>query len=143
MYGERVARIIAVALLAAMLVGCEGSAEASPNVRVVTAYVQNETPDDVWVAPWPLTDGALAAAYPRGIGVRCYTVAAGSQVVLLDGPPGDGDPAVARVIAQTHGERRDSHVVWVALAAGDDVTNGDGVPAWWSDAPHDCTTPIG
>jgi hypothetical protein len=115
---------IAVAIIA---IGCAAPPPAVP----VAIYGRNAAPVDAWFATQP-SDALANVGFGRDIGVACWSVAAGSRVVMLDHSPSLGPANVIRTIA-TIGVQpgTDRQELWVDVAADGSVLTGGGVPPWW------------
>ena len=116
-------------VVALIVIGC---AAPPPPAVPVAIYGRNAAPVDAWFATQP-TDALANVGFGRDIGVACWTVAAGSQVVMLDHSPSLGPANVVRTIA-TIGLQpgTDRQELWVDVAADGSVSAGPGVPAWWT-----------
>jgi hypothetical protein len=104
----------------------------------VAIYGRNAVPVDAWFATQP-TDPLASVGFRRDAGVACWTVAAGSEVVMLDHSPSLGPTNVLRVIAavaaQPASKRQE---IWVDVAADGSVVAGAGVPPWWPPGGGGC-----
>jgi hypothetical protein len=112
-----------------------GCAVPSPAVVPVAIYGRNAGPVDAWFATQP-TDPLANVGFGNEIGVACWSVAAGSQVVMLDHAPSLGPASGVRAIAtigpQPDGRRQE---LWVDVAVDGSVASGIGRPAWWAGGP--------
>jgi hypothetical protein len=91
---------------------------------------------DVWIAV--LTLGQVqpgGAGFPGGgyIGVACLRAPEGSQLVVLDRPPGELG-ASARRILKVGGTSSPDHF-WVDVASNGLLQTGTEIPGWCADEP--------
>jgi len=118
-----------VAAVALIAIGC---AAPQPPAVPVAIYGRNAAPVDAWFATEP-ADPLVSVGFGRDIGVAWWTVAAGSQVVMLDHSPSLGPANAIRQIAviapQPASARQE---LWVDVAPDGSVSTGRGVPPWWS-----------
>jgi hypothetical protein len=78
-----------------------------------------------------------ATGYNNGLGVGCDDIPMGGQVVLLDRSPDDPAVKMLRTI-YTHGPANSPATLWVDIGADGAVSQGVGVPAWWTGPPQAC-----
>ena len=126
-------RLASIVLGVAMaLAGC-GTAPQPVGTTPVALYGRNATPGDAWFAAQPVVEPLVSIGFGADIGVGCFDIPVGSELVMLDGPPGRGQANVIRVIAPigapVGGPRRE---LWVDVAPDGSVTTGQGLPPWWS-----------
>lgn len=104
----------------------------------VVLYVRNDAAAQARIAVQ--TGGQLAQGtevWGGNIGVVCYPMSAGSRLVLLNRAPQEGGASVIRVI-YTRGQETEPPSLWIAVGAAGAITQGEGVPPWWSGGPPDC-----
>jgi hypothetical protein len=137
---RRLRRIWAVVWTGLLPVSLAVAACAAPDLPrppdvPVALYGRNATIAAAWFAVQPIRDPPLSVGFGSDIGVACWMVPAGSQVVMLAGPPGHGPTVATRVIATVDGPQApDGRDLWVDVAADGSVSAGNGTPAWWSGA---------
>jgi hypothetical protein len=123
---------IALAIVSLLLIRC--TTPEPPQVPV-SIYGRNAAPVAAWFATQPV-DPLANVGFGRDLGVACWRVAAGSQVVMLDHSPSLGPANVVRVVTtvavQPSSARQE---VWVDVAADGTVDAGTGVPSWWTGGP--------
>jgi hypothetical protein len=121
-------------LAAAVATGCgDPEPQLGPPVPVAV-YARVGPPTVAWVGVTPLTNPPLEVGFNGGaVGVACWTAPSGSQVVLLDGNPGQGRTnAIAVVGTVGVGPSVPARSMWLDIGRDGSVTSGSGVPPWWS-----------
>lgn len=127
-------RTVSFSLAVLVLAACAGF-DPRPQGKVIL-YGRNEGPGLAWYGVVPMGDPPETVGFGSDVGVACLTGAAGSELLSFDGSPTEGGqpqrvlgrvPAAANVL-----------VLWVDVANDGTQTDGDGVPAWWPDAPIEC-----
>jgi hypothetical protein len=103
----------------------------------VSLYGRSLAPVQASFAVQPATVPPLFVAFARDPGVACWTVPAGSQVVLLDHDPSLGPAKAIQVVATIEPVPADQ-AHWVDVAADGRVTSGPGVPPWWPPGGGGC-----
>jgi hypothetical protein len=122
-------------LMSLVLAACAAPDLPRPPDIPVALYGRNATIADAWFAVQPMRDPPLSVGFGSDIGVACWSVPAGSQVVMLAGPLGQGPTVATRVIATVDGPQvPDGRNLWVDVAADGSVSTGNGTPQWWSGA---------
>jgi hypothetical protein len=101
----------------------------------LTLYVRNAVTQMAWFAVAGNSVGAQG--YGEGMGIGCVNVGIGGQVVMVDRPPQDAGARTLRLIYR-RGQATDQPTMWVDISADGAVTQGEGVPPWWSGAPQGC-----
>lgn len=107
----------------------EPSGEGSDQVVL---YVRNDAAAQASIAVQ--TGGQLAQGtevWGGNSGVVCYPMSAGSRLVLLDRPADQTGASVIRAI-YTRGQETEPPSLWIAVGAAGAITQGEGVPPWWS-----------
>ena len=113
--------------------GCALTNQLGPQATV-TLYGRNAVPGDAWFLVRPISDPPDSVGFGKDIGVACFEVPVGSEIVMTDGVPGEGS-SVVRVIAPIDDE---VETLWVDVAEGGNVTTGAGVPPWWTSEQLAC-----
>ncbi len=123
---------IVSALLAFAVLGCGLVDDRSSSIVV---YGRNAREADAWFAllPGPASGGAVG--FGRDIGVACLNGPARSDLVWLSASPTKGGVPL-QVIAKVDPSAVAS--VWVDVQPDGSLKSGEGVPAWWVDAPPGC-----
>jgi hypothetical protein len=103
----------------------------------VALYGRNLAPVQASFTTQPSTDPPLVVAFARDPGVACWTVPAGSQIVLLDHDPSLGPANAVRVVA-TIQPGPAGQAFWVDVAADGSITSGEGEPPWWPPGGGGC-----
>ncbi len=103
---------------------------------VVHVYVRNGASVDVWIAV--VTLGQVqpgGAGFPGSgyIGIACLQVPEGSQLVILDRPPGELGASARRILKIGGTSSPDDF--WVDVAPNGLLQTGTGTPGWWADEP--------
>lgn len=117
----------------------QGPSFAAPvgESRSLTLYVRSAATGTAWFAVTPLGDAVGGQGYNNGFGVGCLDVAAGDQLVMVDRPPQDAGSRTLRVIYKA-ALANETPTLWVDIGATGTVSQGQGVPSWWSGAPQGC-----
>lgn len=108
-----------------------------PDPTKVVLYVRNDASRVIDIAVLvggKPGDGAGFLA--QNLGAGCFSMPAGSQLVLLDRALSDPRASVVRVL-YTRGSEPNGSSLWIAVNSGGAITQGVGVPAWWG-APQSC-----
>lgn len=103
----------------------------------LTLYVRTASPRTAWFALRPQSDSPVEQGYDGGLGVGCIPIPAGSQLVLFDRPSHEVGARPIRVIF-TADDAKATPTLWVDVAPNGALSQGTGVPAWWSGPPQDC-----
>lgn len=128
---RRTVQLVVVVLIVS---GCAGF-DPRPQGKVIL-YGRNEAPGLAWFGVVPMGDPPETVGFGSDMGVACLSGAAGSELLSFEGSPtAGGQPQ--RVLGRVPGEGN-ALVLWVDVAQDGTLTNGDGVPAWWPDAPIEC-----
>jgi hypothetical protein len=102
----------------------------------LTMYVRSAAQKTSWFAIAPV--GAVGAqGFNAGVGVGCLDVPVGGQLVMVDRSPQDTGARAIRVLY----ERAKATVqpeIWINIGADGAVTQGLGVPEWWTSGPQSC-----
>jgi hypothetical protein len=123
--------MIAMALLT--LIGC-AAIDPRPKGSVII-YGRNDAPGIAWFGLAP-ADPTQSVGFGPDIGVACLAGAAGTEIVAFDADPAQGGRP-GRSVGRVQG-RVDPAVIWVDVAADGSITNGIGVPPWWTGDPNLC-----
>ena len=123
------------AFLAFAIAGCGVFDDRSSSIIV---YGRNAREADAWFAlmPGPASGGAVG--FGRDIGVACLTGSATADLVWLSGSPTTGGSPVQVVSKVANAAAMEAGAiasVWVDVQPDGSLLSGDGVPAWWPDAP--------
>ena len=98
----------------------------------VAVYGRNATLGDAWFAALPLTDPLWSVGFGRDIGVACWLLPEGAQIVMLDHAPLHGPTNVIHVVADvTVQPAQGRREFWVDVAKDGSMTAGSGLPPWW------------
>jgi len=114
----------------------ESSGEPSGQVAL---YVRNDAAAQAWVAildSGQLLDGGGFWGESK-IGVGCFPMSSGARLVLLDRDPQKAGATVVRAI-YTRREEAQPPARWLEIAQDGRITQGSGVPRWWSGEPQVC-----
>lgn len=99
-------------------------------------YVRSAAQKTSWFAIAPV--GAVGAhGFNAGVGVGCLDVPVGGQLVMVDRPPQDTGARAIRVLYQ-RAKATDQPEIWINIGADGAVTQGVGVPEWWTSGPQSC-----
>jgi hypothetical protein len=102
----------------------------------LTMYVRSAAQKTSWFAIAPV--GAVGAqGFNAGVGVGCLDVPVGGQLVMVDRSPQDTGARAIRVLY----ERAKATVqpeIWINIGADGAVTQGLGVPEWWTSGAQSC-----
>ena len=102
----------------------------------LTMYVRSAAQKTSWFAIAP--GGAVGAqGFNTGVGVGCLDVPVGGQLVMVDRPPQDPGARAIRVLYQ-RAKATDQTEIWINIGADGAVTQGLGVPQWWTSGPQSC-----
>lgn len=102
----------------------------------LTIYVCNTVGRTAWSAVF--ADGDIVEGQGYSVpGVGCIDIEAGHQLVLLDRSPQELGVQTLRTI-YTRGQASGLPTLWVDISADGAVSQGEGVPAWWTGAPQGC-----
>jgi hypothetical protein len=123
-----------VLLMAAVATGCGDPEPQLGPLVPVAVYARVGPPTVAWVGVTPLTNPPLEVGFNGAdVGVACWTAPIGSQVVLLDGNPGQGRTNVIAVVGTlATGPLVPARSMWLDIGKDGSVMSGSGVPAWWS-----------
>jgi hypothetical protein len=108
-----------------------------PDPTKVVLYVRNDASMEMNIAV--LAGGNLGEGtgfLAQNLGVGCYSMPAGSQLVLLDRALSDPRASIVRAL-YTRDSGANGQSLWIALNSGGAISQGVGVPAWWG-APQSC-----
>ena len=72
-----------------------------------------------------------------GIGVGCVEVEFGGQLVLFDRRSQDAGVRTLRTI-YSRGQVGSLPTLWVDIGADGAISQGEGVPTWWTSEPQAC-----
>lgn len=114
-------------LTSAILVAACGLTNQLGPQATVTLYGRNAVPAEAWFVVRPISDPPESVGFGPDIGVACFEVSIGSEIVMTDRSPSEGGNVI-RVIAPLDDQ---VETLWVDVAADGSVTTGPGVPAWW------------
>ena len=98
-------------------------------------YVQNDSLAEIHDAV--LVDGQITSSgdfWGQSVGIGCYSMPLGAQLVLLDRSASKQGPSVVREI-YTRGEEAKPPALWITVSRDGSVQQGTGVPAWASASP--------
>lgn len=102
----------------------------------LTMYVRSAAQNTSWFVIAPR--GAVGAqGFNAGVGVGCLDVAVGGQLVMVDRPPQEPRARAIRVLYQ-RAKATDQPEIWINVGADGTVTQGVGVPEWWTSGPQSC-----
>lgn len=121
-------------IAAAILVAACGLTNQLGAQATVTMYGRNAAPEDAWFVVRPISDPPDSVGFGRDIGVACFEVPVGSEIVMTDRSPSEGG-SVIRVIAPIDDQ---VETLWVDVAEDGRVTTGAGMPEWWPDEQQGC-----
>jgi hypothetical protein len=129
---------------AALSSGAPSQAIAASTGPGTTLYVRNGGSQMTWFAMAPagetkLADGTGAVGFnPHDMGVACLGPLGGRTLAELDrAPTGSSTASIVRVIDDgTSG--LSLPIVWVDIAADGTMSEGHGVPDWWTSPPPAC-----
>jgi hypothetical protein len=124
---------IGLVVAAILVAGCGLTNQLGPQASV-TLYGRNAVAEDAWFLVRPVSDPPDSVGFGRDVGVACFEVPVGSEIVMTDGVPGEGT-SVIRVIAPIDDT---VETLWVDVAEDGNVTTGAGVPPWWPDEHLAC-----
>lgn len=111
--------------------------QEQPDGNKVVLYVRNDSMVEVYDAV--LAGGRIteSGGYSgQNMGVGCYSMTAGSRLVLLDRSATEPGASVVREIYARGGEPEPPSL-WITIASDGSVQQGTGIPAWWG-APQTC-----
>lgn len=120
----------------AVEVASSGSPSGEASGQVVL-YVRNDESDEAWITVevagqrWNST-----GFWGRNMGVGCYSMPAGSRLVLLDRSPEQPGASVVRAI-YVRGQETEPPSLWIMIGKDGSVQQGTGVPDWWG-PPQSC-----
>jgi hypothetical protein len=129
--------LVLLAVAAIVVCACGLIDETRPTVPV-TVFGRSATPPEVWVAVWPMTDPAAAVGFGVDAGVACLDAPIGSEVVVLNGPPGLLSTVVRVVTEVRPPANEDQQAAWADVAANGTVLTGERTPGWWTDSHRPC-----
>jgi hypothetical protein len=129
-------RVLAV-LLAWTLVGCAWT-DSLQSQTTVTIYGRNDGGGDAWFGITPLRDPPEAVGFGSDDGVACLRAAVRSEIVMFDGPPGNGGQPSQDIATVLPEGAPLPNVLWVIVGVDGQLTTGDGVPAWWVGGAQAC-----
>lgn len=97
----------------------------------VVLYLRNDATAQAWVS---VQVGGQASDYTgfwgQNRGVGCYTMPAGSRLVLLDRSPQQPGAVVVRQL-YVRGQETDRSAPWMSIGKDGSVDQGTGDPDWW------------
>jgi hypothetical protein len=108
-----------------------GAPRAPGVARVV--YARNGTTSITWVAVRTAEGLSEGIGFVGGAGVACPEVPPDATLVVLDRSPTEPGAQIIREL-----RAQASNVGWIDVAADGTLTEGEGVPSWWSGEPHSC-----
>lgn len=117
-------------------VGPSGSSSGEASGQVVL-YVRNDESAEAWITVevggqrWNST-GFRA----QNMGVGCYSMPAGSRLVLLDRSPEQPGASVVRAI-YVRRQEAEPPSLWIMIGKDGSIQQGTGVPGWWG-PPQSC-----
>jgi hypothetical protein len=112
------------------------SAPPSGEPTSLTIYVRSAVQETAWFAVLAAGDLVGGQGY-NGIGVGCVAIEAGGQLVLLDRRPQDDGVQTLRTI-YSPGKVGSLPTLWVDIGADGAISQGEGVPIWWTSEPQGC-----
>jgi hypothetical protein len=112
------------------------SAALSGEPTSLTIYVRSAVRETAWFAVLAGGDLVGGQGY-NGIGVGCVDIETGGQLVLLDRRPQDAGVQVLRTV-YSRGQAGSLPTLWVDIDADGAISQGEGVPAWWTSEPQGC-----
>jgi hypothetical protein len=112
------------------------SAPPSGEPTSLTIYVRSAVQETAWFAVLAAGDLVGGQGY-NGIGVGCVDIEAGGQLVLLDRRPQDDGVQTLRTI-YSRGQVGSLPTLWVDIGAGGAISQGQGIPVWWTSEPQGC-----
>ena len=124
---------IGLVAAAGLVVACGLTNQLGPQAKV-TFFGRNGVAADAWFVVRPIADPPASVGFGRDMGVACWQVPIGSEIVMTDRSPSQGGNVI-RVIAPID---KEVETLWADVAADGSITTGDGVPAWWPDDPGVC-----
>jgi hypothetical protein len=105
-----------------------------PDRSKVTMYVRNDSSTEIETAVLVAGNFTEGGGFLRqNLGVGCFSMPAGSQLVLLDRAPTDPGASVVRVL-YTRDSKPEGTSLWIAVSSDGTISQGVGVPAWWGPA---------
>lgn len=120
----------------AVQVAPSGAPSGTSNGQIVV-YVRNDAVTQVWVTvlvdgrPWDTT-----GFWGQNKATGCYSMPAGSRLVMLDRAPEQAGAKVLREI-YVRGPETDPPSLWISIGTDGQIQQGTGAPAWWG-APQSC-----
>jgi hypothetical protein len=111
--------------------------QEQPDGNKVVLYVRNDSLVEIYdavLAGGQITDSGGYSGQNMGVG--CYSMPAGSRLVLLDRSASQPGASVVREI-YTRGGEPEPPSLWITVGMDGSVQQGIGIPAWWG-APQSC-----
>ncbi len=120
----------AAVLFGTVAIGACGATSPVAPTTPVTLYGRNERAVEVWFGARPVTNPPIAIGFGPDVGVGCFDVAIGSEIVMFDRSPARGGnlvKVIARISPAAGGTRQQ---IWVDVTADGSVSTGQGIPHW-------------
>lgn len=117
-------------------VGPSSSSSGEASGQVVL-YVRNDTSNEAWITVEVGRQRWNSTGFRgQNMGVGCYSMPAGSRLVLLDRSPEQPGASVVRAI-YVRRQETEPPSLWVMIGKDGSVQQGTGVPDWWG-PPQSC-----